>query len=150
MSVKVKRAAAIAAAVVLLAGCGKDTNGFSAVYGGDGWSVRADAGVLTLTIDDDGKGDWGISEMSRGVSADESIGDDKSGTDTYEFTVTKKGKGKITLDREIIRNNAPYLQTMTVTYVADSERNFYDVDVTTDTANIIVRPTDSPDAEEGD
>lgn len=149
MSVRVKKAAAITAAVILLAGCGKDTNGFSAVYDGDGWNVRADAGVLTLTIDDDGKGDWGISEMSRGVSADESIGDDKSGADTYEFTVTKKGKGRITLDREIIRDNAPYLQTMTISYTADSERNFYDVDVTTDTANIIIRPTDSPGAEEG-
>ena len=144
MNVSAKIAAAATAAVMLLAGCGKDTNGFSAVYDGDGWNVRADPGALTLTIDDDGKGDWGISEMSRGVSADESTDDDKSGADTYEFTVTKKGKGKITLDREIIRNNAPYLQTMTVTYVADSERNFYDVDVTTDTAN------DSPDAEEGD
>lgn len=150
MNVSAKIAAAATAAVMLLAGCGKDTNGFSAVYDGDGWNVRADPGVLTLTIDDDGQGDWGISEMSRGVSADESAGDDKSRADTYEFTVTKKGKGTITLDREIIRNNAPYLQTMTVTYVADSERNFYDVDVTTDTANIIIRPTDSPDAEEGD
>ena len=54
------------------------------------------------------------------------------------------------LEREIIKDAAPYVQTMTVTYVADSERNFYDVDVTTDTANIIIRPTDSPDAEEGD
>ena len=60
MNVNTKIAAAATAAVMLLAGCGKDTNGFSAVYDGDGWNVKADAGVLTLTIDDDGQGDWDI------------------------------------------------------------------------------------------
>ena len=149
MNVNTKIAAAATAAVMLLAGCGNDTNGFSAVYDGDGWNVKADAGVLTLTIDDDGQGDWDVSKLSRGVSA-ETKTDDGSDQDTYTFTVTKKGKGKILLEREIIKDAAPYVQTMTVTYVADSERNFYDVDVTTDTANIIIRPTDSPDAEEGD
>ena len=135
MNNTLKKAAVSAAVMTLLSGCAKDTNGFSAVYDGDGWSLRTETGVMTLTIDDDGRGDWDVSDMSRGVSVDSDITD---GADTYTITVKKKGDGIVTFDRQITRDNAPYLQTMSVRYTADSNRKFYDCDVTVDTANYVI------------
>ena len=135
MNKTLKKAALSTAVMILLSGCAKDTNGFSAVYDGDGWSLRTETGVMTLTIDDDGRGDWDVSDMSKGVSVDSNITD---GADTYTITVKKKGAGIVTLDRQITRDNAPYLQTMSVRYTADSNHKFYDCDVTVDTANYVI------------
>lgn len=127
-----KKILAGAAAVLMLAGCAKDTNGTSAVYDGDGWSVRTDTGTLVLTLDDDGRGDWHVSNMSGGIEVD------SASPTEYTFLISKTGDGDITLAREITRDNAPYLQTMTVRYTADSSKDLYNVDVTADTADIVI------------
>lgn len=144
MNTRLKKAALSTAVMILLSGCAKDTNGFSAVYAGDGWSLRTETGVMTLTIDDDGRGDWDVSDMSKGVSVDSDITD---GADTYTITVKKKGDGIVTFDRQITRDNAPYLQTMSVRYTADSNHKFYDCDVTVDTANYVINPASAEPAQ---
>lgn len=137
-----KKIMAGAAAVLMLAGCANDTRGVSAVYDGDGWSVRTDTGTLVLSLEDDGRGDWGVSGASAGIEVESN--------DPAEYTIriSKTGDGSITLAREIARDNAPYLQTMTVRYTADSDKNLYNVDVTTDAANIVIANTRDPAASE--
>ena len=137
-----KKIMAGAAAVLMLAGCANDTRGVSAVYDGDGWSVRTDTGTLVLSLEDDGRGDWGVSGASAGIEVE------SNDPAEYTFRISKTGDGSITLAREITRDNAPYLQTMTVRYTADSNKDLYDVDVTTDSASIVAANPNDPTAVE--
>lgn len=127
-----KKIMAGAAAVLMLAGCANDTRGVSAVYDGDGWSVRTDTGTLVLSLEDDGRGDWGVSGARAGIEVE------SNDPAEYTFLISKTGDGDITLAREITRDSAPYLQTMTVRYTADSNKDLYNVDVTADTADIVI------------
>lgn len=73
-----------------------------------------------------------MSNMSGGIEVD------SASPTEYTFLISKTGDGDITLAREITRDNAPYLQTMTVRYTADSSKDLYNVDVTADTADIVI------------